>query len=45
MFLGLGLWGYLKELGNDWARRLFLTSLVYLTGLFIGLMVDGRPGH
>ena len=45
MFFGLGLWGYLKGSVIDWARRLFLTSLVYLTGLFIGLMIDGRPGH
>jgi protoheme IX farnesyltransferase len=40
-FLGLGAWGFWKRLGKKWARQLFFASIVYLTGLFIGLMVNG----
>lgn len=42
-FLGLGIWGQWKTLGAPWARQLFFASLLYLTGLFVALMVDVRP--
>ncbi|MDQ3264964.1 MAG: heme o synthase [Myxococcota bacterium] len=41
-FLGYGVYGFVKKLGQVWARKLFLISLLYLTGLFIALMVDVR---
>ncbi len=41
-FLGYGVYGFVKQLGPLWARKLFLISLLYLTGLFIALMVDVR---
>jgi protoheme IX farnesyltransferase len=40
-FLGLAAYGLLRRLGRTWARQVFLSSLVYLTGLFLVLMVDG----
>lgn len=39
-FLGQGIYGHMKKLGAPWARKLFFTSLIYLTALFIALMVD-----
>lgn len=42
-FLGVGLYGFVRELGNKWARQLFLVSLLYLTGLFLALMLDAAP--
>lgn len=44
IFFGLGAWGFFRRLGRAWARQLFVVSIVYLTGLFVALMVDGR-GH
>lgn len=44
LFLGQGVYGYAKGLGPQWARKLFLTSLLHLTGLFIALMIDVRVG-
>ncbi len=46
LFLGLGFLGYallgLKKIDPEpWAKRLFLFSLVYLTGLFVVLFIDG----
>ena len=41
LFLGLGFYGFIRELGRPWARQLFLVSLIYLTGLFLALAVDG----
>lgn len=41
VFAGYGVWGFLKGLGAGWARQLFLLSLLYLSGLFVALMVDG----
>lgn len=43
LFLGLGLYGFIRELGKGWARQLFIVSLIYLTGLFIALMVNATP--
>ena len=40
-FLGVGVRGWLKQLDAKWARHLFLVSLVYLTGLFAALGLDG----
>lgn len=42
-FLGYALYGFIRELGNVWARKFFFSSLLYLTGLFIALMVDANP--
>jgi heme o synthase len=42
-FLGLGAWGFFKQLGKPWARRTFFFSLLYLTGLFTALMLDRGP--
>jgi heme o synthase len=41
-FLGLGAWGFFRQLGKLWARRTFIFSLLYLTGLFAALMLDSR---
>ncbi|HEY8207670.1 MAG TPA: heme o synthase [Myxococcaceae bacterium] len=38
---GLGAWGVVKRLGRPWARQLFLASLLYLSAIFLVLMVDG----
>jgi protoheme IX farnesyltransferase len=40
-FLATGVRGWLGELDARWARQLFLVSLVYLTGLFAALGIDG----
>jgi len=42
-FLGMGAWGFFKQLGKPWARQTFFFSLLYLTGLFIALMLDRGP--
>jgi protoheme IX farnesyltransferase len=42
VFWAYGLYGYLARLGPGWARRLFFLSLLYLTGLFIAIIVDAR---
>jgi protoheme IX farnesyltransferase len=39
-FLGLGAWGFFRQLGKPWARQTFFFSLLYLTGLFVALMLD-----
>jgi protoheme IX farnesyltransferase len=39
-FLGYGLLGLRESAGTRWARNLFFLSLLYLTALFAGLMVD-----
>jgi protoheme IX farnesyltransferase len=39
-FLGLGAWGFFRQLGKPWARKTFFYSLLYLTGLFAALMLD-----
>ena len=41
-FFGLAAYGLMRRLERSWARQVFLSSLVYLTGLFLVLMVD-RP--
>lgn len=41
-FLGLGAWGFFRQLGKPWARQTFFFSLLYLTGLFAALMLDSR---
>jgi protoheme IX farnesyltransferase len=38
-FFGVGLWGLRPDAGVRWARGLFVTSMVYLTGLFAALML------
>jgi protoheme IX farnesyltransferase len=43
-FLGLGAWGFFRQLGKPWARQTFFFSLLYLTGLFAALMLD-RQTH
>jgi protoheme IX farnesyltransferase len=40
-FLGLGALGLRRGAGNQWARRCFLASLVYLPALTAALMIDG----
>ncbi len=39
-FLFVGVKGWRGRLGVDWARQLFVTSLLYLTGLFAALALD-----
>lgn len=41
VFLGMGVYGLIREAGREWARRFFFISLVYLTGLFVALVADG----
>lgn len=45
---GLGFWwflqaidGYQNQKGDPWARKFFFTSLYYLMGLFIAIIIDG----
>lgn len=33
--------GFMNRAGDKWAKRMFVLSLVYLTGLFFALWVDG----
>ena len=40
-FLGVGVQGWRKKLGPEWARKLFGVSLAYLTGLFVALGLSG----
>jgi protoheme IX farnesyltransferase len=40
VFLGLGAVGFFRQLGKPWARQTFFYSLLYLTGLFVALMLD-----
>lgn len=39
LFFGVGAWGLRKGAGNRWARGLFFTSMIYLTGLFAALTI------
>jgi protoheme IX farnesyltransferase len=39
-FLGMGAVGFFRQLGKPWARQTFFFSLLYLTGLFVALMLD-----
>lgn len=39
LFFGVGAWGLRKDAGNRWARGLFFTSIIYLTGLFAALTI------
>lgn len=39
-FLAWSLVGFRPSSGTVWARKLFLVSLVYLTGIFIALLLD-----
>jgi protoheme IX farnesyltransferase len=39
-FVAFGWHGLTHQLGNRWARNVFLYSLVYLTGLFVALGVE-----
>lgn len=39
-FLGFGLWGLIRGLGEPWARKLFLLSIVYLAAIFLVISVD-----
>ena len=41
-FLGLGAWGFFRQLGKPWARQTFFFSLLYLIGLFAALMLDSQ---
>lgn len=41
VFLAVGLWGLKPGTGDRWARGLFFTSMVYLTGLFAVLTIVG----
>jgi protoheme IX farnesyltransferase len=36
-FFAVGAWGLRQTAGRRWARALFLSSMVYLTGLFVAL--------
>lgn len=42
MFFGVSARGLTGNTDKAWARRVFLTSLVHLTGLFVALMADAR---
>lgn len=42
IFLGYGLLGFRRGINEEWARRLFLISLLYLTLLFLVIFFDGR---
>lgn len=42
LFLGTGVQGWLQRGDIAWARRLFGVSLLYLTGLFAAMALDGR---
>ena len=39
LFFAVGAWGLRQSAGPRWARTLFTTSMVYLTGLFVALTV------
>jgi heme o synthase len=39
-FLGFGVWGWWRARGPEWARKLFLGSLLYLTVLFAVACLD-----
>lgn len=39
LFFGVGAWGLRRDAGNRWARGLFFTSILYLTGLFAALTI------
>ncbi len=39
VFFGVGAYGLRKDAGVRWARMLFLTSMVYMTGVFGALMI------
>jgi protoheme IX farnesyltransferase len=39
-FFAVGAWGLRRSAGKVWARTLFITSLVYITGMFIALPVS-----
>jgi protoheme IX farnesyltransferase len=41
----LGAWGFVRRLGRPWARQVFLASLVYLSAIFLVLMLDGGAGR
>jgi protoheme IX farnesyltransferase len=43
VFLGVAVVGFVRELGKAWARQFFFVSLMYLTGLFVALMIDAGP--
>jgi heme o synthase len=38
-FFGIGAWGLKHTAGRRWARALFLSSMVYLTGIFVALTI------
>ncbi|MFO0548166.1 MAG: heme o synthase [Polyangiaceae bacterium] len=40
-FFGVGLWGLRPSAGDRWARGLFFTSMIYLTGMFVALTLGG----
>ncbi len=42
-FLAAGVYGFVTRAGRVWAKRVFLGSLLYLTVLFLALLIDG--GH
>ena len=42
LFLAFAIDGVVKKGGSKWARQYFLSSLVYLVGLFVALGVDAR---
>jgi protoheme IX farnesyltransferase len=39
-FFAIAIWGLTAQDSNAWARKLFVVSLIYLTGLFGALIVD-----
>ncbi len=42
MFFGVSVRGLTGNTDKPWARKVFLASLVHLTGLFVALMADAR---
>ena len=41
LFFAVGAWGLKRNAGDRWARGLFITSMIYLTGLFVALSIVG----
>lgn len=41
LFFALSLVGLRKSAGDKWAKQLFFASIIYLTGIFAALLLDG----
>ena len=45
IFLLYAIRGFWAKVDETWARSYFLYSLVYLTTLFVALLLDAGPSH